>query len=204
MSDPIPANTSTEAGKAPAPIITDAAPEPLIKVEKTPEDALKTPETAAPATPEVKYEFKAPEGFDVKELEAFAREHKLPPAAAQKVLEREVAAQQKVVVRQEAEFKELTEKIWPAEIYNDKELGGANIDKTRASVMKAWNEVPKAVRDEITKVGFHTNPLLVKLLNHFGQMTKEDRIAGPNNPAPPSKSRPSLEAQFAEIHKSNQ
>lgn len=192
----------TEAPTTPAPTTAPAAtPEPVIAPLITPDapspgDALKAPEGAAP---EVKYEFKAPEGFDTKEIEAFARESKLAPDVAQKVLEREIAARTNMAKAQEAEFKNLSEKIWPAEIYNDKELGGANIDKTRLSVMKAWNEVPKPVRDEITAAGFHSNPLLVRLLNHFGTMTKEDKLAGPPNTSPPPKSSSGLVGLFADM-----
>jgi hypothetical protein len=55
------------------------------------------------------------------------------------------------------------------------------------------------VRDELTQVGYHTNPLLVKLLNHFGQMTKEDRLAGPPNTTPPSKASTGLVGLFSDM-----
>lgn len=196
------ASTPAPAAGAPAPA-APAAPAPLITPDApSPGDALaKPPETdkepTAPA--EIKYEFKAPEGYDTKGLEAFAREHKLAPEVAQKLVERDLSLAKSYEEKAVAEFKNLSEKVWVQEIYNDKELGGANIDKTRLNVMKAWNEVPKPVRDEISKAGFHTNPMLVRLLNHFGQMTKEDRVAGPPNATPPSKSSSGLVGLFANM-----
>lgn len=189
---PIPAVAPSASPEAtqPAPIISPDAP--------TPGDALKAPDPVA--APEVKYEFKAPEGYDTKSLEAFAKEAKIAPEAAQKILDREVAAKAAAEKAQEQEFKNLSEKVWPNEIYNDPKLGGPNIEKTRLNVMKAWQEVPKEVRDEITTSGFHTNPLLIRLLNHFGQMTKEDRMAGPpTNQSPPSKSSSGLVGLFSDM-----
>jgi hypothetical protein len=193
MSEPTPMPSVTpEPTKVPdatpAPIITPDAPSPMDNVKPVDE---KKPEA------EVKYEFKAPEGFSTKEIEDFAKAHKLAPDVAQKVLDRELAVSQNFIKQQEAQLKELSEKVWPAEIYKDPELGGANIEKTRLNVMKAWNEVPKKIRDNITAARMHTNPDLVHLLNHFGQMTKEDRLAGPpTNQAPPSKASSGLVGLF--------
>ncbi len=197
MTEPTPipavnpmAEPATPAAQDPAPLITPDAP--------TPADALKAPAEKAPT--EVKYEFKAPEGYDTKELETFAKDAKLSPEAAQKILDRDVASRLAFNKAQEAEFKNLSEKVWPAEIYNDPKLGGPNIEKTRLNVMKAWQEVPKEVREEITGVGYHTNPMLIKLLNHFGQMTKEDRIAGPpTNQSPSSKASSGLAGLFSDM-----
>ena len=181
--------TAAPAASEPTSIITPDAP--------TPGDSLKAP---AEKAVEAKYEFKAPEGYDTKELEAFAKEAKLAPEVAQKVLDRELKSNEALNKRQEQEFKNLSEKVWPAEIYNDPKLGGPNIEKTRLNVMKAWQEVPKEVRDDITGSGFHTNPMLIKLLNHFGQMTKEDRTAGPpTNQVPPSKASSGLVGLFSDM-----
>lgn len=189
---PIPAVAPTPTAPVaadPAPLITPDAP--------TPVDAIK-----APVEPEkeVKYEFKAPKDYDTKEIEAFAKEAKLAPEVAQKILDREIAAKESFVKEQEAYIKNLSEKVWPAEIYNDPKLGGANIDKTRLSVMKAWQEIPKELRDEATSAGLHTHPWLVRILNHFGQMTKEDKLAGPpTNAAPSPKSNTGLVGLFADM-----
>ena len=84
---------------------------PEAKEPPGPADALATPAKTEPVA-EVKYEFKAPEGYDTKQLESFAREHKIAPEVAQKLVERDVQIVENLKQKAMADFKNMSEKVW--------------------------------------------------------------------------------------------
>lgn len=157
------------------------------------------PEVAADAgtgdaAPEVVYEFKdVPEGYDAKELEAFAKEHKLAPDVAQKVLAREVAASVKVQEAIKADFENLIKDggTWAQQIKNDKELGGANFDKSKAMANRAFEKLPEAVRAEITNARLLNSPIFFRFAYEMGKMMEEDSAVrgGQSNASVPIEQR---------------
>ena len=170
-------NTSTPApeAKADAPT-TPAADAPLMGSGKSPETSQ---EAAKPAeskpTEEVKYEFKdVPEGYDVAGLEKFARDNKIPPEIAQKFVEREKAAAEATAAKMGETFKELATKGWVDQLKADKEVGGKNWDASIATVKRANDTLPDAIKREIDENGLGNNPILFKVLRHFGAGLKED------------------------------
>jgi hypothetical protein len=184
------------------PIVTEpVTPANIIPDEKKPEPSpLDTaPEAKKEDTkkePEAKYEFKAPEGFDTKELEAFAKAEKISPATAQKLLDREfkVAAD---IVKYQDQMRAEDVKKGLQEIYADPVLGGKNIEQTKATVANVWNSIPADLRKEITDLGYHNDKRLIRLLHHVGQGMKEGKFIQPNADAPPPKSAMSaLEALY--------
>ena len=170
-------NTSTPApeAKADAPT-TPAADAPLMgsgKPTETSQEAAK-PAESKPAA-EVKYEFKdVPEGYDVAGLEKFARENKIPPEIAQKFVEREKAAVAATSSKMTETFKELATKGWVDQLKADKEVGGKNWDASIATVKRANDTLPDSIKKEIDENGLGNNPILFKVLRHFGAGLKED------------------------------
>lgn len=131
-----------------------------------------TPKETTPV--EIKYELKAPEGYDAKDLEAFAREHKLAPEVAQKVLDRDVARKEADGKAMAESLKNIAEKGWIEEIKNDKVLGGDKFMESKTTANRAWDTVPDAIKTELTKAGLQNNPAVFKILHHFGGTMKED------------------------------
>lgn len=170
-------NTSTPAteAKADAPT-TPAADTPLMGSGKSPEAGKEAPKPAeSKPTEEVKYEFKdVPEGYDVAGLEKFARENKIPPEIAQKFVEREKAAAEATAAKMGETFKELATKGWVDQLKADKEVGGKNWDASIATVKRANDTLPDSIKKEIDENGLGNNPILFKVLRHFGAGLKED------------------------------
>jgi len=166
-----PTNTSTPATEAKTDAsTTPAADSPIMGSGKPTE----TGKEAAPAT-EVKYEFKdVPEGYDVAGLEKFARENKIPPEIAQKFVEREKAAAAATSSKMADTFKELATKGWIDQLKADKEVGGKNWDASIVTVKRANDTLPDSIKKEIDENGLGNNPILFKVLRHFGAGLKED------------------------------
>jgi hypothetical protein len=166
--------------------------EPIIKADPPEEKPLLA--DAKPDAPKVEdkpveYKFKdVPEGYDTKEIEAFAKEHKLSPDAAQKLVDRDFKIAETILANQKSQF-EADQKKWRQDIANDPVLGRENLDKTRANVNNVWQAVPKEIRKEITDSGYSENKTLISLLNFFGSRMGEDSFVGTKAP-PQSKAKP--------------
>lgn len=168
-------NTSTPAPEAKADATTapDASLMGSGKPTETSQEAAKPAESKP--TEEVKYEFKdVPEGYDVAGLEKFARENKIPPEIAQKFVEREKAAAEATAAKMADTFKELATKGWIDQLKADKEVGGKNWDASIATVKRANDTLPDSIKKEIDENGLGNNPILFKVLRHFGAGLKED------------------------------
>ena len=168
-------NTSTPAPEAKADATTapDASLMGSGKPTETSQEAAKPAESKP--TEEVKYEFKdVPEGYDVAGLEKFARDNKIPPEIAQKFVEREKAAAEATAAKMGETFKELATKGWVDQLKADKEVGGKNWDASIATVKRANDTLPDAIKREIDENGLGNNPILFKVLRHFGAGLKED------------------------------
>ncbi len=168
-------NTSTPApeAKADATTVPDASLMGSGKPTETSQEAAKPAESKP--TEEVKYEFKdVPEGYDVAGLEKFARENKIPPEIAQKFVEREKSAAEATAAKMGETFKELATKGWVDQLKADKEVGGKNWDASIATVKRANDTLPDSIKKEIDENGLGNNPILFKVLRHFGAGLKED------------------------------
>jgi len=153
-----------------------------------PQPAAK-PATEAPKAAEpVVYEFKAPEGISPEVMTAYtdiAKELKLPPADAQKVLDKVVPVMQ---ARQVAQFDEAKTK-WANETRADKEIGG---DKLAANIALANKAIDKigtpALRTLLEESGLGNHPEVIRFIARAGKAVSEDAyVAGARGPAQPEK-----------------
>lgn len=169
--------TSTPAPEAKADATTTpAADAPIMGSGKPPETNAEAKKPAESKPPEeVKYEFKdVPDGYDVAGLEKFARDNKIPPDIAQKFVEREKAAAEATSAKMTETFKQLATKGWIEQLKADKEVGGKNWDASIATVKRANDVLPDSIKKEIDENGLGNNPILFKVLRHFGEGLKED------------------------------
>lgn len=174
---------SAPESKAP-PVETALGSGEVVKPPETGTEAAVDPKKDEAPPAEVKYEFKdAPEGYDTKQLEAFAREHKLSPEAAQKVLEREKAVADSVQGDFAKKFEELTTKGWLEELKADKVLGGPKYEESRAQANRAWDTAPVELKKMVTDAKLQNNPIIFRLMHHFGARLKEDTFVGGTNTA---------------------
>jgi hypothetical protein len=137
---------------------------------------------------------KEPENFVlnskiIEEVTAFAKEHKLDSATAQKILERENGLVASLLAAQEKQYEEETAK-WPETVKTDKELGGDNFKESAAfanRALKAYGS-PELIKIlEETKYGNH--PEVVRLLARIGRAAGDGKfIKGDANTLP--KERP--------------
>lgn len=184
----MPDDTNTPATETTTtPAATDA---PLLGGAKSEPAGSTVGKEAPPAAPaktepaEVKYEFKgAPEGYDTAKLEQFAREAKIAPDVAQKLLERDVAYQEASRKALDEQFKELSTKGWLAELKADKDLGGKNWDQTVATIKRANDVLPNDIKAQIDAAGLGNHPILNRIMHHFGKGLKEDSFVRGNSAA---------------------
>jgi hypothetical protein len=152
----------------------DAGGNPPAKAEPAPAAAAPA---AAPA--EVKYEFKLPDGYakeSAAEVEKFAREHKISPEAAQKLLEREHGISQSVHQKNTEAFAAARSK-WVDAVKNDKEIGGQAFD---ASLKAAKNFLAKYGSDELKNAldasGLGDHPELIRIFARAGKAMSDDKF----------------------------
>jgi hypothetical protein len=190
-----PTNLSTPAAAAPVSggLIGETAPEPAKSESLLGETGANTaanantaasekPATEPAATPEPVYEFKdAPEGYDVKALEAFAKEHKLAPEVAQKVLERESSVQKSLVDKLQANFQEMATTKWVEELKSDPVIGGKNWDASVAQARRANDLLSPETRKSISEAKLSNNPILFRALLDIGAKLKEDSFVRANH-----------------------
>lgn len=146
---------------------------------------------AAPAAPEtpVEYAFELPEGVDLDEkgaegLTALAREHKLPPEAAQKLVDM-------YAERVQAQANAFTDMVkgWETEVKKDPALGGDKLAETitvaKTAIDKYGSPALLALLDS-SKMGSH--PEVIKFLHKVGSTLKEDTVVTGKPPVAPAKS----------------
>lgn len=144
--------------------------------------------TTAPETP-VEYSFALPEGVDLdtkgaESLTALAREHKLPPEAAQKLVDL-------YAERVQAQSNAFTEMVqgWESEVKKDPALGG---DKLTETITVAKTAIDKYGSPELlalldsSKMGSH--PEVIRFLHKVGSTLKEDSVVIGKSPIAPVKS----------------
>jgi hypothetical protein len=185
----------------PAPEVTEApaATEPP-KPEGT-EPPAATPEpTPAPTEAPVNYEFKFPEGFTPDQtmvagaVEVF-RELKIPPEAAQKLVDQHIAAMSAFVQSQPEQWHKAfldTRKAWQVEAQADPVIGGAawNTSVAAANAVLANTAiVPKSEREAFTKMlrdtGVGDHPQFIKAMVRINTFFTEPAAPPPAQVPPP-------------------
>lgn len=160
------------------------------KKDEAPADESKDKTEAEPKdeVAEVKYNLKPTEGSSlgdaqVKEVEAFARENKITPESAQKILERDEQMLQSFVTAQ-ADLQKQQSEQWRNAVIADRTLGGENLKQTAFYSEKAVTMFGgKEMHDILNETGFGNNPTVVKFLRRVGmQMAPDTFEKGGGNP----------------------
>ena len=143
----------------------------------------QTTETATadtkPAEAEVNYEFKAPEDMPlneeaVAEFKTVAKELKLAPEAAQKLVDLNVKLEQ---ARATAFAKQV--ETWGEQVKADKELGTA---ESLATAKKAIDDLgTPELRDLLNSTGMGNHPAVVRFALAVGKAISEDRVVSGRN-----------------------
>lgn len=182
-------DTPAATGAAVVPPVVDTPATPsAAATEVTPPAAEAKPADAKPA--EVVYEFKAPEGVELDkgataEFMAIAKDLKLAPEAAQKVVDIAVGMQQRAA---EAHTTQVAK--WADETRADKELGGDKLPQTLAVAARALALGPPELKQLLNDSGLGNHPAVVKWAHAIGKALSEDKFvsstggaAGMPNPA---------------------
>ncbi len=125
----------------------------------------------------VAYELKLPEGSPldkakVDEIVAFAKEHKISPEVAQKILERDSNAIANYEKAQSEAFSQQSKK-WVDQIQSDKEMGGVefkNSVEIAHRVMKRFGS--PEFGQELERSGLGNHPELLRLAYRVGKELK--------------------------------
>jgi hypothetical protein len=153
-------------------------PQPAAEVQTTEVDA------KAKATAPVEYTFKAPEGYEfdkgmIEGLTELAKSKGLSQEDAQGWAEF-IATQELAHEEAQSESWQQRQNDWKQAIEADKELGGANIAKTKANIDRVFANADPRIANEVReffgKAGLGMYPPLVKLFNDLGKKMQEDSI----------------------------
>lgn len=166
------AKPSSEGTTPPVANATDAKP-----------DATKAPEA------EVKYDFKMPDGVEpdeksLAEFTKFAKELKLSPESAQKLVDLRSAA---VVAAKEQHT--ATVKGWADEVKADKELGGDKLAENLAIAKKAIDLGPPELKELLESSGLGNHPAVFKWAHAVGKALSEDTLNPGDNKTPNTSER---------------
>lgn len=144
--------------------------------------ATQAPPAAPPATAPTTYDLMpskpgALPDAAIAQVAEIAKDLGLSQEAAQKLLARhESAFATHQAAQQEARAKQSD--AWYDELAADKELGGANLQKTIDAARKGLAVLTESERETIAKAGFQNHPILVKLLAREGARLGEGDIGG--------------------------
>jgi hypothetical protein len=139
------------------------------------------------------YELKLPDGsaLDPKVVEAtvaFAKEHKIAPEVAQKLLETRDADRKAYSDHIQAEFDQRVQK-WETDAKADPELAGKDGKQFDTNVQLAMRARDKfanpALRQLLNETGFGNHPEVIKFFVRVGAAMKEDTFIPPGAPPPP-------------------
>lgn len=192
---------NTPAAQATPPVPTPAAAAPAViksLLAEAPAAASDKPAengAVAEAAPAVEYKLKAPEkssisADDLKAIETFAKEHKLSPEQAQKIVDRDATVAASRVESQQKEFNGLFDQ-WGGAIKADKDFGGeklnANVEAVRRVVAQHADPEFKKMLEE-TPYGSH--PGLFRMLARIGASMREDTSHTSSSQTPASEVHP--------------
>lgn len=146
---------------------------------KTPESEASSTETKETETPAKETEeepeaftLKAPEGsnFDENQLkayESFAKENGLSAVQAQAIVERDAAASKNLAT------------AWENELVSDKEIGGDNLEQSKALAQEAVKKYFPNLAKAITGTPFENHPALFRDLVALGKTMAPDKAVMP-------------------------
>lgn len=125
------------------------------------------------------YSFDMPEGFDLgddvkTDLIKIAKENNVKPEVAKQFVEKHIALKQ-----QELATAKETIESWRQATINDPDIGGAYIQQTMKNVNNALSAPGGSEFASILKqTGLQNHPAVVKFLNHYGNIVKNDSVRG--------------------------
>lgn len=128
-----------------------------------------------PQAGEPVYEFEMPEGIDLDkeaadQFVALAKEAKLPPDVAKKIVDLEVGRLQRAI---EAHTK--TVESWVEAVKADKEIGGEKFDQNIAAVRRVVDSFGDAdLKAVLNQTGLGSHPALVKFAWRISKALSED------------------------------
>lgn len=162
------------------------------------DDKGKTAEQGTPPA-EVKYDFKTPEGVDLKDtlpkFEAISKELKIAPAEAQKLLDWYVKEGGDKAIAAETAWK-ATNDGWVKAAEADKEIGGeafkANIEAAKVAITKFGS---KELIDALNMTGMGNHPEMIRFLFKVSKAFKEDNLQG-GSPTATSQKKDAAEILF--------
>lgn len=146
----------------PAPEATPASTPPA-----TPPAAATPPPATPPPAADPWVSFKPVEGYDAEQakgLVEFVKKNGGGPEIASALMKRDM----EVAKASEEQFKYMSEKGWLEELQKDPELGGEKVRETMVDTMRAFDRLPPALQLTIKEQGVLYNPIVVRLLHHFG------------------------------------
>jgi hypothetical protein len=178
VPDPLASAPAPEPSKAPEPKKVEATKEPAkVEAEKPKADPAK-PEAAA----EVTYDLKLGEGSlldpegDVKAVLDFAKENKIAPEVAGKILEQREAAVKSYDQHQRAQVAKAVE-FWKTELPSDPEIGGDKLPGVLEDNKRLLNDLAdKELIDAINQLGFGNNKFFNRFLYRLSKNRKDDQI----------------------------
>lgn len=150
---------------------------------KTPEQKDGGAGQQAGDKPAPELELKLPEGMKADEqllagFKGIAKDLGLKGEHAQKVVDlyaKHIQAREQA----DAQLAQKTSEDWANAVRNDKELGGANLDRTLATAAKAIDRYGgPALREFLDVTGFGNHPVLVKVFNAIGKELAEGSLGG--------------------------
>jgi hypothetical protein len=147
----------------------------------TPETSAGAQKGATDSVPE-SYEFVAPDGvtFDdnlLKDVEAFAREHSLPNASAQKIADMGLKLQSNFVASLNDAVK-VQQDQWQEALRGDPEIGGEKLEEMRGVAALAVTTYFPELNEYLEKSGLMHNPALIKGLVRIGKTLRQDTPPG--------------------------
>lgn len=126
-------------------------------------------------------EVKFPEGLvtadQAKAFTELAAKLELPGEKAQAIADHYAALSTAAAKAAEQAF-ETQQKTFRAAIESDKELGGANLEATKANCAKALKRFGSPELNELLEAGLGNHPGIVRLLSQIGKASSEDSVAG--------------------------
>lgn len=173
---------------APAPAATPAAPaaQPTLLTPAEPPKAADAPQgdggRPQDATP-ADIKIKVPEGFDaapgtkkmIEGFVSFAKENKIPEAAAQKFFDAYVE-QQNADVREAQMRRAEMITTWAEETKNDPEIGGAKFDATIAAATKGLQQFGSPELSKLlAETGLGNHKAVIKAFAMVGAKVAEDK-----------------------------
>ena len=143
---------------------------------------------AAAEAPIVYEPFKLPEGIEIdpakaEQFTAIAQELKLDQAGAQKLVDFHASQIQEIAAAPYQLWVD-TQKAWQQEIFNDPEIGGANLPQFKATIARALDRFgDAATREALVFTGAGNNPAIARFFFKMANALAEGTPTPTGTPA---------------------